>query len=69
MSNYIVVDSNLYKITAKDTKRLERATSTEITGYRGNKMQRFNTEDTNVILSEILDKYKPINKLIGIFII
>lgn len=64
---HIIIDNKLYKLKAKDIKRLTLSTQTEITGYRGNKMQRFTSLDTDAILLEIVNNYKPIGDILGVF--
>lgn len=67
MKNLIAINNNIYKLKAKDMKRLSLSSQTEKTSFLGNKLQRFTTEDTDTILLEILDNYKPIGELNGLF--
>lgn len=63
----IIINNNLYKLKARERKRLELSTQTEKVSFRGNQMQRFTTEDTNTILLDIIERYRPIGPIQGIF--
>jgi hypothetical protein len=67
MANYVIINSELYKLTAKDAKRLNISTGAEKKEYCGNKLVRHTTEDTDEILSYIIETYKPIPNIIGLF--
>lgn len=66
-NKYIIINNSLYKLKTKDIKRLELSTQTEKISFRGNKILRTTTEDTDTILLEIIETYKPISEILGIF--